>query len=255
MFGSPPVQPSEGQEPHSTPSPPARGRSARLLLPSPVSTAHAGSVLILGFAVEGATEVYQFLQRGNLVNGPLEYYTTLGTTIFGFYLMFLGLREWHAFHPKPVRRKPVPPKRRWPWVGLAFWTGGTAMTAVWSIALGGGGAEAAPFWIAWPVGGVVVLVFGTFFFGLRKEAQLLGSSWRNVLGWAAFTWSLGVATFSGLVVGNQALLLLTEFVTNWVALVAAVGPIFVAMSPMFVTYALMIGGFWPALRKQRNGLP
>jgi hypothetical protein len=255
MFGSPSERPSEAPEPHSTPSAPARGRSVRFLLPSPVSTGHAGAVLILGFAVEGATEVYQFVERANLTQGLLEYYLTLGTTILGFYLMFLGLREWHAFHPKPARRKPVPPKRRWPWFGLAFWTGGTAMTAVWSIALGGGGTGVAPFWIAWPVGGVVVLVFGTFFFGLRKEAQILGSSWRDVLGWAAFTWSLGVATFCGLVIGNQALLLLIEFFTNWVALVATVGPILVAMSPMFVTYALMIGGFWPALRKPRNGIP
>jgi hypothetical protein len=208
----------------------------------------------LGFAVEGATEVYQFLERGNLTNGPIEYYTTLVTTILGFYLMFLGLREWHVFHPKPARRTSVSSKRRWPWIGLALWTGGTAMTAVLSIALGGGGTEAAPFWMAWPVGGVVVLAFGRFFFGLRKEAQLLGSSWGSALGWTSFLWSLGVATVAGLVVGDQALLLLTQFFTDWVALVDSLGPIVVAMSPLFVTYALIIGAFWPALKEPRIGV-
>ncbi len=199
--------------------------------------------------------MYQFLTRANLTLGAFEYYTTLATTILGFYLMFLGLREWHAFYPKVARTRSVPPKRRWPWVGLTYWTGGTAMTAVLSIALGGGGTGADPFWIVWPVGGVVVLVFGSFFFGLRKEAQLLGSSWRNALGSAAFACSLGVATVSGLVIGDQALLLLTEFVTNWVALVVTVGPLLVAMSPMFVTYSLMIGCFWPVLHQQIRGVP
>ena len=244
---------SEGSEPRQGDRPVPRGRSVRFLLPLPISADHGLSVLLFGFVVEGATEVYQFLVRGNLVQGPLEYHSTLATTIFGFYLMFLGLREWHAFHPKPTRRKLAFPKRPWPWFGLALWIGGSGMTAALSFALGGGGTGAAPFWIAWPVGGVVVLAFGSFFFGLRKEAQLLGSPSANALGWAAFTWSLGVATVAGLVVGDLAVRLLTEFVTNWVALIASVGPIVVAMSPLFVTYALMIGAFVPGLRKPRDG--
>ncbi|MCI4364444.1 MAG: hypothetical protein L3K10_00025 [Thermoplasmata archaeon] len=99
-----------------------------------------------------------------------------------------------------------------------------------------------------PVGGVVVLAFGNFFNGLKNEARHVGTPWCSTLGWGGFTWSLGVATVAGLVVGDLAVQLLTEFVTNWVALIASVGPIVVAMSPLFVTYALMIGAFWPALR-------
>ncbi|MFZ0891301.1 MAG: hypothetical protein WB778_00375 [Thermoplasmata archaeon] len=236
-------------------SPKTHGHSVRFLLPSPVSAGHALSILIVGFVLEATTEVYQFLARGNLVQGPLVYYTTLATTILGFYLMFLGLREWHEFHPKPAPMKPAPPKRPWPWFRLLLWAGGTAMTAVLSLALMGRGTGSAPYWVAWPIGGLVVLAFGSFFFGLRKEARLHGSSWSNVFGWAAFTWSLGVATVAGLVVGDHALQLLSEFVTNWVALVASVGPIVVAMSPLFVTYALMTGAFWPVLRRQRSGIP
>jgi hypothetical protein len=233
---------SPGRRENSVPT--GRSRAARVLLPSPVSVRHGVAVLVLGFAVEGATELYQFMARGNLVQGPVEYYTTLATTIFGFYLMFLGLREWHAFHPKPKRKNPASRKDRWPWFGLSLWAGGTAMTALLSIALGGGGAGEAPFWIAWPVGGVVVLAFGNFFFGLRREAQLGGSWWGSALGWAAFVWSLGVATVAGLVVGDRILVFLTEFVTNWLALIASIGPVVVAMSPLFVTYSLMIGAFW-----------
>jgi hypothetical protein len=232
-----------------------RRRVARLLLPAPVSAGRGLSVLIFGFALEGATEVYQFLMRGNLVQGPVAYYTTLGTTILGFYLMFLGLREWRAFHPAPAPRRPVPSGRRWPWFGLALWTGGTAATALLSLVLGTGGTAASPFWIAWPVGGVVVLAFGRFFSGLRKEAHERGSPAGNSLGWGAFLWSLGVATVAGLVVGDLALVLLIEFVTSWGALIVSVGPIVVAMSPLFVAYALMTGAYVTALRRERDGLP
>ena len=252
MVASRSEKPAEEPGPRPTTSPAPRGRSVRFLLPLPVSAAHGLVLLTLGFAVEGTTEVYQFLMRGNLVQGPLEYYLTLATTILGFYLMFLGLREWHAFHPKPARSRPLPSRRRRPWFGLALWTGGTALTAVLSLVLGSGGTGMAPFWIVWPVGGVVVLAFGNFFFGLRKEAHLEGSSGGNVLGWVAFVWSLGDATVAGLVVGERALVLVTEFFTNWVALIASIGPIVVAMSPLFVTYALMIGAFMPALRRSRS---
>ncbi len=255
MFDAPSERRAAGSGARPITPPVPRGRFARSLLPSPVSAAHGLSVLLAGFAVEGTTEVYQFLARGDLVQGPLEYYTTLATTLLGFYLMFLGLREWHAFHPKPARRTTMPRKRPWPRFALALWLGGIAMTAVLSTFLSGGGGAAAPFWIAWPVGGAVVLAFGNFFFGLRSEAKPLGSPSSEALGWTAFAWSLGVATVAGLEVGDRALLLLTEFVTNWVALIASIGPIVVAMSPLFVTYALMIGTFWPGLRKQRNRNP
>jgi hypothetical protein len=218
------------------------------VLPSPISARHALRVLLIGFAVEGGTELYQFLERGNLVQGPVVYYTTLATTIVGFYLMFLGLREWHTFHPKPAVQPEGSSARRLPWVGLALWTGGTVMTAVLSLTLGAQGTGTAPAWIAWPVGGLVVLALGKFFFDLRKESSRLGLVGGRVVGWAAFTWSLGVATVAGVVVGSRAVLLLTEFVSNWVALVASLGPIVVAMSLLFVTYALMIVAFWPAVR-------
>jgi hypothetical protein len=233
----------------------AQDRLARLLLPTPVSDRRGTFLLILGFAVEGATELYQFLARGNLVQGAAEYYTTLATTLLGFYLMFLGLRERHAFHPSVRPKRSATGARRWPWFGLSLWAGGTAVTGLLSIALGGGSANVAPFWVAWPVGGVVVLAFGNFFFGLRKEAELGGSRWAAALGWTAFVWSLGVAAVAGLVVGERILQLIGEFVSNWVALVASIGPVVVAMSPLFVTYGLMIGAFGGILLPARDSRP
>jgi hypothetical protein len=251
MVGPSGSNPSESPEPGDGPESLPRSGVARVLLPTPVSARRGIAVLLLGFAVEGGTELYQFLARGNLEQGFVEYYTTLATTILGFYLMFLGLREWHAFHPLPARKPTASGERRWPWFGLTLWAGGTVLTALLSIALGGSGSGGAPFWVAWPVGGVVVLAFGNFFFRLRKEAEFGETRWGVALGWTGFAWSLGVATVSGLVLGDRILHLLAEFVTNWVALIASIGPIVVAMSPLFVTYGLMIGAFWGILRSSR----
>jgi hypothetical protein len=247
MTETPPVLSQSGASQSETRPTAARSRLIRFLLPSAVSARHAVMILVVGFAVEAATEVYQFLARGNLVQGPLVYYTTLGTTLLGFYLMFLGLREWHFFHPKPVRTPTATGTRRWPWLGLGLWTAGTAATAGLSLALGGAGSTSTPVWVSWPVGGIVVLAFGDFFLGLRREARTSGNSWAEGLGWAAAVWALGVATVAGLVVGDRALLLLTEFVTNWSALIESIGSIVVAMSPLFIAYGLMIGAFSPAL--------
>jgi hypothetical protein len=59
---------------------------------------------------------------------------------------------------------------------------------------------------------------------------------------------------AGLAVGDRAFLLLTEFVTNWGALVDSVAPVVIAMSPLFVTYALLVGAFWPARRRLIVGM-
>lgn len=238
------------EEPSSAkgPSRSAPRHDVRFLLPPPRSARHALQVVILGFAVEGATELYQFLERGNLVQGPLAYYTTLATTLLGFYLMFLGFREWHAFHPKarPIRTA-ISPVRRY-WFGLSLFAGGTAMTAALNLVLGSGDPGSAPFWLAWPVGGILVLAFGNFFFGLRRLARPWGTSGGAALGWVAFAWSLGVGAVAGLAVGERVVALLTEFVTNWVALVASFAPIVVAMSPLSVSYALLIWAYWPLSR-------
>jgi hypothetical protein len=226
----------------------------RVVLPRPVSAVRGLMVLLSGFALEGATEVYQFLSRGDLAHGPVEYYTTLATTLFGFYLMFLGLREWHVYFPRERPRGVGGTGRPWPRTGVALWAGGTAATAVASLALRAGSSAPSPVWIAWPVGGIVVLTFGGFFLGLRKEAVRLGSPVADILGWSAFLWSLGVATIAGLVIGDLALPLLYQFVTNWGALIASIAPIVVAMSPLYVTYALLIGAFVPSLvRTRREG--
>jgi hypothetical protein len=283
-----------------------RGRFARTFLPDPVSARHGLAVAILGFVVEGGTEAYQFLERASLSQGWLEYYSTLGTTLLGFYLMFLGFREWHKFYPKPVRRhripwllwqllanafltmglwagrhfrgwrrknlfawtiamasaaalvivtsimiereSRVPRKRRWPWFAVALWGGGTAAAAILDLLRPGAAGGSAPEWIAWPVAGLVVLAFGRFFFDLRRIAQPFASRAGHAAGWSAFVWALGVGVAAGLGIGARSVLLLTEFLSNWGALIASVAPLVVAIAPLFVAYGLVTAAYWPVFR-------
>jgi hypothetical protein len=224
------------------------GRAARFLLARPVSEPHAVSVLLLGFSAEGATELVQFAERARLAQGPLEYYVTLVTTILGFYLMFLGLKEWRSFHPRATGRPSISARRRTTRFRVELWAGGTIAGAAVALGLDGGGAWNVMDWVAWPIAGLVVLAFGDFFFGLRARAHRARPTSWNALGWLAFGWSMGVGVWAGLAVGERTVLLLSEFVTNWVALIASAAPIVVAMSPLFVAYGLIAGAFLPRLR-------
>jgi hypothetical protein len=222
------------------------GRLRRSLLPTLLSSRHALAVLILGFVVEGGTEAYQFLQRGNLAQGWVEYYVSLGTTILGFVMMFLGLREWHALYPRRMQGGAVGRRLGRPWSDVTLWAVGTAATAILSLALGGQEAGFAPLWVVGPVGGLVVLAFGSFFSGLWSLARTVSPPVGRVLGGAAWVWSLGVAVVAGLVIGDRAVLFLVEFLTNWGALIASLAPVVVAMSPLVVAYGLLAATYWLA---------
>jgi hypothetical protein len=110
---------------------------------------------------------------------------------------------------------------------------------------GGGGA---PIWVAAPVAGLIVLALGVFFYGLRDRVMPLQSRSGWAFGWVAFAWSLGVAELTGLLVGERILTLLTEFVSNWLALVNSFAPIAYAMAPLFVSYFLLLGAYWDGYR-------
>jgi hypothetical protein len=220
----------------------------RVLVPARTSEGHALAVLAGGFVVEGGTEVYQFLSRGSLGTGSAAiYYLTLVTTVLGFYLMFRGLHEWSLFHPRARNRPPravgatgaPSPARPVPWRGLALFGGGAIATAILNVILGGLGRGGSPFVIAWLVGGIVVLAFGSFFLSLERTLRPFADRWGAGMTVVAAVWALGTSVVAGLVIGERSLGLLADFFTNWTALVELIAPIVVAMSPLFVAYGLL----------------
>jgi hypothetical protein len=136
---------------------------------------------------------------------------------------------------------------RWPILVLLL--GGTAATALLNGLEGTSGPNDPPFWVVWTVGGLVVLGFGNFFLGLRNLVRRFETRFGNVLGWSAFAWSLGVSVITGNLVGNQIVVFLHEFFTNWVALIVTFAPVANSMAPLFVTYFLLAGAYAAARRQ------
>jgi hypothetical protein len=201
----------------------------------------------VGFLVEGATETYQFVASGYLGRGWVGfYYIGLATTIAGFYLMYLGRHEWTDAHRRRVQNG-----HRLAWTALGIFATATVTIAILGFTEGGPNSAGAPGVLAWVVGGLVALAFGTFFLGLVSVSEhLVGRLWK-LLAWVAFGWSLGVAVLTGLVVGDQFTSLLRQFFTNPLLLVGSFAPLTFVMAPLFVTYFLFAAVYLVAARTLR----
>jgi hypothetical protein len=200
-----------------------------------------------GFLIEGSTEAYQFFAEGYLNRGWIGfYYVGLVTTGIGFCLMYLGRHEWTETHRRRVRVG-----HRLAWASLAIFAAATLAIAVVGSIDGGPGGSGGPAVLAWLVGGLVALAFGSFFLGLAAVVEhLVGRVWK-ALAWAAFGWSLGVAVLTGVVVGAQFASLVRQFFTNPLLLVSSFAPLAFVMAPLFVTYFLFTAVFLVAARGLR----
>ena len=132
-------------------------------------------MLILGFVIEGATEAYQFLERGNLSQGWPEY------------LFEPGNDDPRVLPdvPRAQGMEVVPLRASDRWTGTAAEAVALVRHRILDHRHGGyralehrtrrrGAGASTPSCIAWPVGGLVVLAFGSFFYRLRVLAQPVG---------------------------------------------------------------------------------
>lgn len=203
----------------------------------------------IGFAVEGATEAYQFASYGYLHTGWIGlYYVGLATTCVGFYLMYRGRHEWNALHRDSVRRS-----HRFAWSALALFLGAMVAIALLALALGPSSTDRTPLILVALVGAGVALAFGNFFLGLVLLVRHLVSRWGLYLAWGAFTWSLGVAVLTGFVVGSEFPTLLSAFFTAPLSLFVAIAPLAFTMAPLFVAYGLFTVAYLDAERRVRAG--
>ncbi len=202
------------------------------------------ATFVVGFVVEGATEGYQFFSAGYLHAAWIGfYYVGLVTTGVGFYLIYRGRHEWTELHRSRVRhgRRLLAAA-----VGI-FVTAGIGVGVVADVTGAPGGATP-PLWAVAVVGGLVALALGNFFLSLVMAVLALVGPRGQVLAWAGFAWSLGVAVLAGAVVGERIRSLLGEFVSNPVGLVVGFAPIAFVLSPLFVAYALFAAAYWDAYR-------
>lgn len=210
----------------------------RWLVPRTTSERHAIQALVVGFLLEGLTEIYQFVSAvGSASSSPAGYYLSLATTILGFYFLWRGLHEWNRLHPRSPRRSSP---RQFPWLGVGLLVGGFAATALLNLALGSVGAGDSPPVLAWAVGAVMVLAVGAFFLSLRTMISPCASPFGQWLGWTAFFWSLAVSTVAGLALGQVIVGLFIDFFTSWSELILDLAPFIFAIAPLFVTFLLLV---------------
>ncbi|MGI0071156.1 MAG: hypothetical protein ACRECT_03695 [Thermoplasmata archaeon] len=205
------------------------------------------ATFIIGFLVEAAVELYQFLSYGlNRPGWPGFYYIGLVTTGVGFYLMYRGQHEWTALHQRNVHRG-----HRFLRASIAIFVGAVLAIAVLGATEGNpAGAGPAPG-LAWLVGGLVALAFGNFFLGLAMLVDQLVGPYGRVLAWTGFAWSLGVAVLTGFLVGGEFPTLLHEFFTNPLGLIVSFAPLAFVIAPLFVSYGLFAAAYTDAFRRLR----
>ncbi len=203
------------------------------------------ATFVVGFLIEGGTELYQYVSYGPNHPGPVElYYLGLATTVLGFYFMYRARHEWTKPHHRNVRRG-----HQLLWIALGIFLGAVLAIAILGSATNGGRSAATPAVLAWPVGGLVALAFGNFFLGLALLVDGLAGPVGRSFAWAGFLWSLGVAVLTGLHVGDQFSQLLLQFVSNPLGLVASFGPIAFVIAPLFVSYFLYSAAYLEAYRR------
>jgi hypothetical protein len=204
---------------------------------------------ILGFVVEGGTETYQFVGYGHSVWIGL-YYVGLITTGVGFYLMYQARHEWTDVHRRNVRRG-----HQLLWTALAIFAGAVAAIAILGSVDGAPGHAGPPAWVVWVVGGLVALAFGDFFFSLVVLVEHLVGTTGRLITWVALAWSLGIAVWTGYMVGQRFLTLLHQFFTNPIGLIASFAPLAFVIAPLFVAYFLFAVAYTEALWRVRRHPP
>ncbi|MCI4346039.1 MAG: hypothetical protein L3K07_04730 [Thermoplasmata archaeon] len=196
---------------------------------------HALGLFAMGFLIEAGTEAYQLVGLSEV--GALAsalYFLSLATTVLGFYVMYRAARSWRPARgsiPRQTHGPTLPVLAR---IALAALVATGGFLVVGELAIG-----SAAFWFALLVATLTVLAFAGFFTGLyRIGAERAGARLRAALA-AAVGWSIVVATYSGVLLGQKSLLLIRELFTNVPGLFTTFAPIARAMAALIATYGIL----------------
>jgi hypothetical protein len=208
----------------------------RHIVPERGSERSALVSFLVGFALEAASELYQFTDRGGTPAVAVTGYVAgLAAALLGFYFFWRGGFEWRRLphdRAKVFLRRPAR-------VSIVLAILGTGAVVVWNFVTRTVGAGETPFPLAWLVGGAFVWAVALFFLSLRDRVRPFHGTGLAIPGWIALAWAFGVATISGLLLGQAIVGLFVDFFTNWTELFDALGPFIYAVSPLFVAFALI----------------
>jgi hypothetical protein len=140
----------------------------------------------------------------------------------------------------------VRPPFRWPTLSLALWAGGTVSCG--GAILIAGSVGPTPVELAAPVGGLVVLLVGSYVHALRTEPAARRSFAARACGWLAFGWSLGVGLFAGVALGPATVPLLRDLVASSSLSPTTVAPCVRSLAWLLGSYALLTLAYAPSVR-------
>ena len=205
------------------------------------------TIFSIGFAIEGAGDVYSLVSRGTFRPGAnLLFVLPVVITLAGLLFVWIGRHEWNELHHDRVRQAHLV-------FGLSLLGGFVAGALIGALYLVP--SLGTPEWAQGVFGAAVgSLVLGTFVTYVYLVFHLVGRPSQGVLA-ASIAWSVFV---SGLIAATLAANLPTimTLVRNHRPTVPGfVTPIDALASYLFVSYFLLLTAYVDAHRRVSNGRP
>jgi hypothetical protein len=205
------------------------------------------TILSLGFAVEGAGEVYSLVSSGAfLPSTSLVFLATTLVTLLGLAFLFLGRHEWNELHRARAARANLI-------FGLSLFGGfvAAAEVALLSVYPGMGIPLWAPVLFGASLGS---LVLGTFVTYAYLVFHLVRRPSRVVLV-ASALWALIVSAYIGRVLAGDLPSVLAAVAARSLSIDQLLAPVDYLASYLFVSYFLLFAAYLDAHTTVARGLP
>jgi hypothetical protein len=203
------------------------------------------TILSIGFAVEGAGELYSFVSRGSFRPGvSLLFVLPTVMTLAGLLFVWIGRHEWNELHRTRVRQAHVV-------FGLSLLGALVAGAVVGVLLLRP--SLGAPWWARGLFGAAVgSLVLGTFITYALLVFHLVPRPSKLLL-LASLVWSLIISGFVGAAMATNLPTILGLAARRAFAVPTFLGPVDSLASYLFVSYFLLLAAYVDAHRTVAQG--
>jgi hypothetical protein len=193
------------------------------------------TILSIGFAIEGAGEVYSLLTAGAFLPGTsLLFLLPAAMTCLGLAFLLVGRREWDEFHRARVRRS----NRIF---ALSLLAGFVAVAEV--AVLAAYSSVGAPWWTELLFGTAAgAFLLGTFITYAHLVFHLVSVPSRVALV-AATLWALAVSAFIGETLAVDLPSILGSVAAHSFSIDYLISPVDYLASFLFVSYFLLLGAY------------
>ncbi|MGP8078759.1 MAG: hypothetical protein ACLQD8_02765 [Thermoplasmata archaeon] len=205
------------------------------------------TILSIGFAIEGAGDVYSFVSGGKFHPGVnLLFFLPVAMTLAGLLFVWIGRHEWSELHRTRVRQAHLV-------FGLSVLGGVVAGAVVGLLYLEPG--LGVPLWAKGLFGAAVgSLVLGTFVTYVYLVFHLVGRPSQAVLA-ASIAWSLVVAGLISAALAANLSTILTLVHDRKPSVPGFITPVDSLASYLFLSYFLLLAAYLDAHRKVAAGPP